>query len=626
MNLILTGNKLRGTIRYEVWVCLFLVLITLSAYWPVRHHDFINFDDNLYVYQNPNILSGITEESLAWSFSFQNKEKNYWHPLTWLSHMLDVELYGLDSGGHHLTNLVFHALNTVLLFMALNWMTGAIWRSAFVAILFALHPLNVESVAWVSERKNVLSTFFWMLTLLAYTHYTLRPRFRRYAGVCITFALGLMAKPMLATLPFALMLLDYWPLRRWLLPMLNRGEWRRKSNTQQIVLEKVPLLLMSALSVYISSKSIQGQGDVTSLQQVSLLLRVENAVVSYVKYIGKMFWPQKLSVYYPFPDTVALGQFIGAAAVLIALSVLAIWGLKRRPYLAVGWFWFIGSLVPVIGFVQVGLWPGMADRWTYVPLIGLFIMITWGMPELIKGWQHKNKILAFAAATSLLFLSITMRIQIGHWTDSVTLFSHAVQTVGGASISTQKLGRAFIYSNLALALTEEGKEDEALNNILVALSLLPESPRINYNLGYILQRQGKTVEAICHFEQAIELNPEYFLAHYDLAGALMQSGRLDDAISHYRVALDLKPDDGNVLNDLANAMVAQGRISEALSFYAKALRLNTKDPDIYNNLGVAMIHQGRFEEAVRYFKMALRIDPNFVDASENLAKALSRQP
>jgi Flp pilus assembly protein TadD len=607
-------------------ICLLLVLSILAVYGKVRHYNFINFDDNLYVYQNPNILSGMTKESLVWSVSFQEKDKNYWHPLTWLSHLLDVELYGLDPGGHHLTNVAYHTVNTLLLFIALNWMTGAVWRSAFVAILFAVHPLNVESVAWVSERKNVLSTFFWMLTLLAYTHYSLQPRFWRYVALCIAFALGLLAKPMLVTLPFVLILLDYWPLRRWSLSVLNRGEGRRKSNTQYIILEKVPLLLLSTLSVYISSKSIQGEGDVTSLQLVPMLLRIENALVSYVKYIGKMIWPQNLSVYYPFPDMVPAGQLISAVAVLVALSSLAIWGLKRRPYLAVGWFWFLGSLVPVIGFVQVGLWPEMADRWAYVSLIGLFIMIAWGIPELIKGWHNKHKILAIAAGAILLLLSITTRVQISHWANSVTLFEHAVQSVGGTSIARNKLGHALILNNLAFALMDDGRNDEALNNLMIALNLVPDSPRVNYNLGYILLHKGEVDEAIGQFKQVIELNPKFFLAHYDLASALMQSGKLNDAVSHYYAALDLKPDDGNVLNDLANALVAQGRISEALSFYSKALRLDPRDPDIYNNMGVALIHQGRFEEAVRYFRMALQLNPNFANASENLDKALSRRP
>ncbi len=625
MNLILTHNNPRGIIRSEVWVCLLLVIVTLSVYWQVRHYDFNSFDDNLYVYDNLHIRSGMTQENLVWSFTFQEKDKNYWHPLTWLSHMLDVELYGLDPGRHHLTNVLFHIVNTLLLFIALNWMTGAIWRSAVVAALFGLHPLNVESVAWIAERKNVLSTFFWMLTLLAYTHYTRRTCLRRYFAVCFSFAFGLLAKPMLVTLPFVLIILDYWPLRRWCIAGLNSSV-RRESNTQQIILEKVPLLLLSTLSVYISSKSVQGEGDVISLQLVPMLLRIENALVSYVKYIGKMIWPQNLSVYYPFPEMISAAAFMGALAVLTVLSAMVIHQIKRRPYLAVGWFWFLGTLVPVIGFVQVGLWPQMADRWAYVPLIGLFIMIAWGMPELIRGWHHKHKILAIAAGTVLLLLSITTRIQTSHWTDSTTLFRQAVKAVSGSSMPQNKLGNALILNNLALALMDDGRTDEALNNFMAAVNLVPDSPRANYNLGYILHQQGKTAEAIRHFKQAVKHNPKYFLAHYNLATALIVIGKIDEAVSHYQLALDHSPDNKDVLNDLANVMVEQGRSGEALSYYSKALRLEPNDPAIHNNLGVALIHMGRFEKAADHFRKALQLNPDYVDANENLKKALKLHP
>ena len=625
MNLILARDNHRTIARSEAWVCLFLVMATLSVYWQVCHHDFIGFDDNLYVYDNQHIRSGITQESLLWSFTFEEKDENYWHPLTWLSHMLDVELYGLDPGRHHLTNVLFHTVNTLLLFLALNWMTGAIWRSAVVAALFGLHPLNVESVAWIAERKNVLSTFFWMLTLLAYMHYTRRTCFRRYVAVCFSFALGLLAKPMLVTLPFVLMILDYWPLRRWRIAGLN-SSIRYEGNTQQIILEKIPLLLLSAFSVYISSKSVQGEGNVISLQLVPLLLRIENAVVSYVKYIEKMIWPQNLSVYYPFPDMVAAGQLMGAMTVMVSLSALTIWGLKRRPYLAVGWFWFLGTLVPVIGFVQVGLWPQMADRWAYVALIGLFIMITWGVPELISGWRHKNKILTIGTGTILLLLSITTQIQISHWSDSANLFQQAFKAVGRSSMAQNNLGNAFILNNLALALMDDGRTDEALKNLRTAVNLVPDSPRINYNLGYILQQQRKTAEAIRYFKQAVELNPKYFLAHYHLASALIVIGKIDEAISHYQLALDLSPDNKDVLNDLANALVAHGRKAEALSYYAKALRLEPDDPEIHNNLGVALIQMGRFEKAADHFRQALKLKPDYIDANENLKRALKYHP
>lgn len=625
MNLFRIQNDSHDRVRYSVLTGLFLFCVTLSVYWQVSHFGFINFDDNVYVYENPHIRSGLTQGSLVWSFNFQEKDKNYWQPLNWLSHMLDVELYGLDPGRHHLTNVLFHTVNVLLLFAVLHWMTGALWRSAFVAALFALHPLNVESVAWIAARKNVLSTFFWLLTLCAYVYYTRRSGIFRYLALCLALVLGLLTKPMLVTLPFVLLLLDFWPLRRWVLTGIN-GDDRRKSHTQRIILEKIPLILLATLSVYISSKSVQEEGDVVSLQFVPLLLRIENALVSYVTYIGKMIWPQNLAVYYPFPNMIPGGQLLAAGAVLVGLSALAIWGLKRRPYLAVGWFWFLGTLVPVIGFAQVGLWPAIADRWAYVPLIGLFIMIAWGMPELIKGWRHKGKILAITAGTMLLFLSITTHIQIRHWTNSTALFNHAHKVVGGSAMPQNKLGNAFILNNLALALLEDGRTDEALNRQRAAVNLAPDSARVHYNLGYILLQKGDVDAAIGHFKQAVKLNPKYFLAHYELATALMTTSKLDDAVSHYQIALNLVPDRKDVLNDLANAMVAQGQVSEALSFYVKALRLAPDDPEIYNNLGVAMIRMQKFDKAAKHFRMALQLDPGYATAHQNLNRALKLRP
>ena len=618
-------NDTHAIVRYSVLAGLLLVIVTLSIYWQVGQYDFVNFDDNVYVSENPHIRSGLTRDSLAWSFSFQEKDKNYWQPLNWLSHMLDVELYGMDPGRHHLTNVLFHIVNALLLFAVLKWMTNALWRSAFVAFLFALHPLNVESVAWIAARKNVLSTFFWILTLCAYVYYTRQTSTFRYLVVCLALVLGLLVKPMLVTLPFVLLLLDFWPLQRWAFAGIKESS-QHKRNTPHIILEKAPLFLLSTLSVYISSKSVQGEGDVVSLQFVPLLLRIENALVSYVEYIVKMLWPQHLSVYYPFPDMVPVGQALGAAVLLIGVSALAIWGLKRRPYLAVGWFWFLGTLVPVIGFVQVGLWPAIADRWAYVPLVGLFVMIAWGGPELFKAGHHKRKILAIAAGAILLILAITTRIQISHWANSISLFEHAAKTVTGSSMPVNKLGNAFIYNNLALALLEDGRSDEAHKYMQVAVNLAPDSARVNYNLGYILLQKGEVDTAIRHFKHALKFNSKYFLAHYHLAIALMQSGKLDDAIVHYQIALDLVPNSKNVLNDLANVMVAQGRISEAVSFYAKALRLAPDDPEIHNNLGVAMIRIQKFEKAAEHFRMALKLDSGYAAAHQNLNRALELCP
>ncbi|MBC2695325.1 MAG: hypothetical protein HF982_08645, partial [Desulfobacteraceae bacterium] len=344
-------------IGYDVLICLFLVIATLAVYWQINYHEFINFDDSLYILQNKQVQKGLTSESISWAFSFTDIA--YWHPLTWLSHMLDCQIYGLIPGMHHRTNLILHIVNSILLFFVFQKMTGALWRSAFVATLFALHPLNVESVAWVAERKNVLSTFFWMLTMLAYVHYTTRPGLYRYLLTLLFLMLGLMAKPMLVTLPFVLLLLDYWPLERL-----------RNQSPFNLILEKIPFFAFSAVSVYISSLSVKYYGIVVSTELVPMQIRIANALVSYVKYIEKMIWPKNLAIFYPFPDTLPIWQILGAGLFLASISFLVFLNLRKKPYLCMGWLWFLGTLIPVIGLKQAGLWPAMADRWAYVPFVG----------------------------------------------------------------------------------------------------------------------------------------------------------------------------------------------------------------------------------------------------------------
>ncbi len=330
-------------------VCLILVLIILAAYWQTSHFEFTSFDDDLYVTANRYVQSGLSKESIQWAFNFADKQNTYWHPLTWLSHMLDVEIYGLNPGGHHFSNVLFHIANSLLLFWLLQRMSAALWCSAFVAAMFALHPVNVESVAWVSERKNVLSTFFWMLTLMAYARYCERSNLARYLLVVLVFALGLLAKPMLVTLPFVLLLLDYWPLERFSF----KGDW--PGRLLRLILEKAPLLILSALLIYLASLSVQGLGIIKSIEALPMSLRIENALVSYVKYIFKMLWPVNLAVFYPYPQSVAAWQFIGALAVLSAISIGVILLAKRQRYLAVGWFWYLGTGHRHLLFASIGI-------------------------------------------------------------------------------------------------------------------------------------------------------------------------------------------------------------------------------------------------------------------------------
>ena len=614
MDFISISKETRDKRQWVLIACFFLLLVSSSVYWQVSHFDFINFDDDVYVTDNRHVRSGLTKENLAWSFSFQDKEKTYWHPLTWISHMLDVELYGMDAGRHHLINVLFHIASTLVLFLALNRMTGALWRSAFVAALFALHPINVESVAWIAERKNVLSTFFWMLTLLAYAVYHERRGMVRYFTVLFVFSLGLLAKPMLVTLPFVLMLLDYWPLNRIRFQPPIRDSL---SLASRLILEKVPFLILSGLSVYFSMASVKGMGNEITLQSIPLMLRIENALISYLIYIGKLIWPTHLTVFYPYPVRIPLWQVLGALVVLMVISVAVIRALRKFPYLGVGWMWYLGTFTPVIGLMQTGLWPQMADRWAYVPFIGLFIMMVWGAAELLRRWRHKRFWMSIAAGALLTVFMVLSYLQAGYWANSLTLFSHALKITKN---------NALAHNNLAIVLTEHGRYDEAIYHANAAIDLLPNNAFAYNNLGFVFLKNHKFNDAIRNFRMAIKHYPAYSKAYYNLATALMMIGNIDTAISNYRMALDLTPDNKDILNDFANAMFRQGRINEALSNYYKALHLDPRDADIYNNIGVALNHLGRFAESVRHFRMALQLNPNFVDARENLAKALKAQP
>ena len=553
-------------IRYDVLICLFLVMAILAVYGQMNYHEFINFDDSSYILKNQHVQKGLTSESISWAFSFTDIA--YWHPLTWLSHMLDCQIYGLIPSMHHRTSLIFHIVNSILLFFVLQKMTGALWKSAFVAALFALHPINVESVAWVAERKNLLSTFFWMLTMLAYVHYTIRPSLYRYLLTLLLLMLGLMAKPMLVTLPFVLLLLDHWPLGRL-----------RQQSTFDLILEKIPFFALSAVSAYISSLSVQRYEIVVSMELVPMKLRIANALVSYVKYIEKMIWPKNLAVFYPFPDTLPIWQVFGAGLFLASISLLALLNFKKKPYLCVGWLWFLGTLIPVIGLKQAGLWPAMADRWAYVPLIGIFIIIVWGVPELASQWCHKKIGLALAAAVLLLILMTVTWLQVRYWINSVSLFKHAFEVTANNFIVHFKLGES---------LAEQGRTEEAINHYQEVLRLKPCYALAHHNLGCILADQGRTNEAMNHYIAALKINPKLERTHINLGCILNSKGERDKAIKHY--------------------------------FYA--LRLNNNYAEAYNNIGVVLTLKGNFNGAIVFFRKALQIKPDYPEAQNNLKNTL----
>jgi len=596
----------------KILVCLALLISILAIYGKVRHYEFNNFDDNIYVTTNRFVRSGINAASFRWSFSYTLKDGNYWQPLTWLSHMLDVTLYGMDAGRHHLNNVFFHIASALLLFLVLNRMTGAYWRSAFVAALFALHPINVESVAWVAERKNVLSTFFWMLTLLAYTTYIKRPGSLRYLAVVFVFGLGLLAKPMLVTLPFVLLLLDFWPLKRI---VYQRADSFPLAVVLRLILEKLPLLFLSGLSVYLSSRSVQGMGNVIPLDDVSMKLRLANGLVAYVKYIGKIIWPYHLAVYYPFPETIPLWQTLTALALLVIISVSVFRNLKQKPYLAVGWLWYLGTLIPVIGIVQVGLWPALADRWAYVPTIGLFIMMTWGVAEIVDHWRPKRIVLVCLSGIILTVMLVLSNLQISHWRDSVSLFEYSIRVTGGTWN---------MHNNLASALNAQGRNSEAIWHYNHALKLNPPEPEgVHYNLAIALTSMGRLQEAIEHYYEAIRINPEYADAHVNLGAVLARLNKTAEAKHHYFKALRVDPNFAKANYNLGNLLLAQGETDDAVRRFTKAVRTDPSFGEAYNGLGLALMQTGKLEQAIFYFRKATNVSPSFRDGLRNLKLAVS---
>jgi hypothetical protein len=516
--------------RLQLIVCLFLVVVTLAVYWQVGNHEFINFDDNLYVTENSHVQAGLTLKGVKWAFTATHAGN--WHPLTWLSHMLDCQIYGLNPGGHHLTGLLFHLMNTLLLFVVLKQMTGALWQSALVSALFALHPLHVESVAWVAERKDVVSAFFWLITMWAYVRYVKSPVFSRYLLVLVFFALGLMAKPMLVTLPFVLLLMDYWPLERLQLNSLSTL-WGDKAGVRGALWEKIPLFALAAVSSVITLIAQQGGGALASMDHLPLYVRMVNALVSYVSYIGKMIWPLKLAIFYPHTGMLPIWQAAGAGLLLVCISVLVIRTARQRPYLAVGWLWYLGTLVPVIGFVQVGA-QSMADRYTYMPLIGLFVMIAWGVPDLMARWRYQKPVLAICTGVILSAFGICTWFQVGHWKNSVALFTHTLSGTADNYVAHYNLGKA--YGKI-------GRFREEFVQYQEVIRINPRFARAYYNIGVLFGKMGNYREELQAYKRAVSLKPDYAKAYCNLGAAYAQMGRYSKAVSAFKEAVRLNPDD-----------------------------------------------------------------------------------
>jgi tetratricopeptide (TPR) repeat protein len=626
--------------RDRAWLPILLLLALVAiAYAPVRQAEFVNYDDYHYVVENAHVSTGTTPANVWWAFTAF--AAGNWHPLTWLSHQLDCQFFGLRPAGHHVVNVLLHGLNAAVLLLVLRALTGSLWRSAVVAALFAVHPLNVESVAWVSERKNVLSTLLWLLTMGAYAGYARLPSRRRYAVVASLLALGLMSKPMVVTLPCVLLLLDYWPLGRF-----RPDAPDARASALALVREKLPLFALAAAGSMLTMAAQRAAGAVTSLDQVPLTWRLGNAVASYAAYLWKAAWPVGLAVFYPHPGSrLPVERLVVAAATLALLSLLVAWAGRpgRKPYLAVGWLWYLGTLVPVIGIVQVGS-QAMADRYAYVPLLGVFVALVWGLADLVPAPRVWG---ALALAATAALTAATHR-QAGLWHDSMALFEHARDVTRNNYVAYTNLGLAYnkqkrweeairhfdralkiqphsaeAYGHRGLALARMGRLDDAIASLEKALEIYPKSEHAHNNLG-IAYRKRDPEKALGHLRQAVALAPEFAEAWINLGAVLLERKQPEDARKAFDTALRLEPGSAVTLFRLGSVRLEHGDLDQAVAEFDAALRIDPTHADAHNSLGVARLRQGNPAGALVEFETALRLEPQHADAHSNLALALMR--
>jgi tetratricopeptide (TPR) repeat protein len=644
--------------RFPVWLmAALLVLVTIGLYWPATRCDFVNYDDDLVVTSNVHVQNGLTLKNVKWAFF--NPVNSIWNPLTVLSHMLDCQLFGLKPWGHHLTNVLLHVVNTVLVFLLLRRLTGALWRSLLVAALFAVHPLHVESVAWVAERKDVLSTCFGLLALIFYARYTqkrsrveeressagnsgsafdLRPSTLDYGLVLFFFALGLMSKPMLVTWPFVMLLLDYWPLERF-----------KHSSVWRLVTEKIPffsLMVTMSIVTFIVQKQTS---TLMTVEKLPLGARSGNALISYCRYLGKLFWPTDLAVFYPHPENWPIKQVVMAGGLILGITVFFILERRRYPFLLMGWLWFVGTLVPVIQLVQTGS-HAMADRYTYIPSLGVLILTVWGVYELTRRWRYQVIALSVVCCAAIvLCLGMTWQ-QLVYWQDSEALFRHALEVEENNCLAHNNLGTALFkkdqideaisqyqeairlkpddakpHYNLGTALDKKGQTDEAISQFQEAIRLKPDDAEVHNNLGTAFSRKGQTDEAISQFQEAIRLKPDLAETHNNLGTALDRKGQTDEAISQFRETIRLKPDFAEAHNDLGTALDRKSQTDEAISQFQETIRLKPDFAEAHYNLGTALGMKGQTDEAINQFQEAIRLKPDFVEAHYNLGTALGRK-
>lgn len=576
-------------------ICISLAVLTWVVFGQLLQYDFINYDDPRYVYENTNITNGLTIGGIAWAFTHIHSMN--WHPLTTISHMLDCQLYGLKPGAHHFTNVLLHSVVAILLLLVLQRMTGgpsgtgSIWRSAFVAAVFAIHPLRVESVAWIAERKDVLSGVFFMLTLLTYFRYVRVRSIGRYLTVLFMFALGLMCKPMLVTLPFVLLVLDYWPLKR---VRSQNSELRSQRNLLALVVEKLPLVALSVVSSVVTFAAQRGALGWT--EQLPVLARINNAVVTYAAYMWQMLWPVKLAVFYPHPESrLPLWEIILCLLLLIGITAAAVVLRKSRPYFITGWLWYLGMLVPVIGLVQVG-WQGRADRYTYLPQIGLYIAITWGIADVTAAWRWQREILTAGTAIVVGLLSWRASVQASYWRDSETLFTHALAVTSNNDVAE---------NNLGIVSLQKGNLDEAISLLQAAVDLRPENSPAQENLAKALLQKGQVTDALVHYRKLLELQPDNIEVHNIVGTVLIQQGQAREAVEEWQKVLAIQPDNGNAMSNLAWVFATSPDDSlrdgaKAVQLAEQAMRISGgRIPIIFRTLAAAYAENGRFSEAIQ---------------------------
>ncbi len=620
-------------------ICLGMVIAVGLTFGQSIHHEFVSYDDNDYVYENPHVTAGLSTQGILWPFTHVHAAN--WHPLTTISHMLDCQLYGLNPWGHHLTNVLLHATAAVLLFLALLRLTNAgagigdggrdqrsqlqvstlnVWPSAFVAALFAIHPLRVESVVWISERKDVLSGVFFMLTLLAYPRYVrIAQQFgrgaarRAYLVIVIFFALGLMSKPTLVTLPFILLLLDYWPLQRW--QASSKGQRSQASSQWSVVgglvMEKLPLFVLSAgscVATMLAQKKV-----IESNLQMNFVQRTANALISYVAYMGEMIWPLRLSVSHPYAEGYHnIPLAIASLIMLLLTSALCLALRKRYPFLLTGWLWYLGVLIPMIGLVQVSS-QAWADRYTYLSQIGLYIMLTWGAAALVSKWRWPRFAVIAPAFIVLIALGVRSYAQTYYWRDTETLWRHALEANSSDYIA---------HDNLGYALLQKGQIDDAITEDRKAIDIKPTYANAQNNLGNALLQKGQTTEAVEHYKKALELEPDFAEPHNNLGNALFKEGRIDEAIEQYKRAVTLRPQSAELHYNAGSAYVVKGNWDDAINHFEEALKIDPNYPEAHNKLGIAFGATGKSAEAIGQFREALRLHHAYPQAHFNLGYTL----